>query len=90
MDKVTTKDFREVRKNTLRGFFSLIYGKLEIKDCALHRKEGRSWFAFPGKKVEKPDGSSGWVNAIYCADRGHLDALQSAVCEELKLHLDDE
>ena len=89
MDKVTTKDFREVRKNTLRGFFTLQYGKLEINDCALHQKNGRSWFAFPGRKIEKPSGESGWANTIYCADRSHLDQLQAAVCEELSSHLDD-
>lgn len=88
MDKVSTKDFREVRKNTLRGFFTLQYGKIEINDCALHQKNGRAWFAFPGRKIEKSNGESTWVNTCYVADRSHLDQLQEAVTKELDAHLD--
>ncbi len=89
MDKVGVSDFKEVRKNTLRGFFKLRYGGIEIMDCALHQKDGKAWFAFPGKKVDKGNGETQWVKTIFVPDRNHLDKLQDHVTKVLAEYLDN-
>lgn len=90
MDRVSVSNFRVVTKNTLRGFFTLVYGQMEVNDCALHQKNARPWFAFPGRKIEKADGTSTWTNVVYVSDRAHLDKLQKHVCGLLTEHLDSE
>jgi len=79
MQNVSVSDFKSVEKNTLRGFFTLCYGKLLIRDCAFHLKEGRTWFSFPARKVDKADGTSQWVAICLIEDKAHLRKLQDYV-----------
>ena len=55
-------DFRANEKNTLKGFLTvrLTNVGLEIRDLALHEKNGSRWLQLPAKPYEKPDGSKGW------------------------------
>jgi hypothetical protein len=84
------KDFKERRKNTLRGFFTLetSFG-LEIKDCSLHEKNGKAWFGFPGVPFTDKEGNTAWRNVIVIPDRAVLDKVTREVCKQLSRHLDD-
>ena len=59
---IQISDFRPYEKNTLQGFLTVLLSDmgLEIKDIALHRKDGKRWLQLPAKLYRKPDGSQGW------------------------------
>lgn len=54
--------FKQYRKNTLQGFLAvrLTETGLEIRDIALHQKNGNRWLQLPAKPYRKPDGGKGW------------------------------
>lgn len=54
--------FNSYRKNTLEGFLvvRLIESGLEIRDIALHQKNGNRWLQLPAKPYRKKDGGKGW------------------------------
>lgn len=84
-------DFRPVVKNTLRGFFTLeLFGKIQIRDCTLHEKNGRSWIGFPGIPWTDNDGKTAYKNVIYIPDKKVLEDLQRGACDLLKEHLHGE
>ena len=84
-----TKDFREFRKNTLRGFFILeVAPGLEISDCTLHEQNGKSWFGFPGIPWTDKDGKKAYKNVIFIPDKSLLEKVQREVCKLLVEHLD--
>jgi hypothetical protein len=49
--KITCRDFRQLRRNTLLGFAEIAIEELGlvIKDVALHSKNGSRWAAPPAK-----------------------------------------
>lgn len=55
-------DFRFHQKNTLQGFLTVLLSDvgLEIRDIALHRRDGKRWLQLPAKPYKKLDGSRGW------------------------------
>jgi hypothetical protein len=90
------KDFRELRKNTLRGFFTMeIAGSIEIRDCSLHHLNGRSWFAFPGAaqidkdgQVRRENGKVLYKNVVAIPDQKMAQRVQAEVVEALREYLD--
>lgn len=54
-------DFKQHAKNTLQGFLTirLTTTGLEIRDLALHQKNGNRWLQLPAKPYKKPDGGKG-------------------------------
>jgi hypothetical protein len=92
-------DFKAVRKNSLRGFFTLVVAdSLHIRDCALHQANGKAWFSFPGaaqidssgQAMRKDDGKVIYKNLIQVPDRALFDKVQAKVLAELASHLDRE
>jgi hypothetical protein len=86
------RDFREVRKNTLLGFFTLVLDSgLVIKECSLHVKDDRRWFSFPGKPqldkdgvlIRDEGGKAVYANVIIIEDRDRREKLQALVLEAL-------
>lgn len=58
-------DVKQVRKNTLRGFFTLEFPSgLRIHDYTWHESQGGRSISFPGKPFTKADGTQGWANII--------------------------
>ncbi len=55
-------DFRQFEKNTLKGFITarLTTVGLEIRDIAVHERDGQRWIQLPAKPFEKTDGGKGW------------------------------
>jgi len=47
--------FRKCNKNTLQGFITIEIDKtkMEIRDLALHQKNGNYWIKFPGKTFHR-------------------------------------
>jgi hypothetical protein len=48
---ITASDFREITKNTLRGFcvLTLSPSGLVLRDCALHDRDGKRCVSLPSK-----------------------------------------
>jgi hypothetical protein len=80
LQNVSVSEFRPQQKNTLRGFFTLHFGALAVRDCALHEKDGKTWFSFPGRKWEKSDGTTSWVDVCFIEDRDFKERLQAHIC----------
>ena len=55
-------DFRQIERNTLKGFVTarLPAVGLEIRDLALHEKNGSRWLQLPARPFDKTDGGRGW------------------------------
>ena len=66
-------DFRSYQRNTLQGFLTIRMTSvgLEIRDIALHRRDGKQWLQLPAKPYKKPDGDQGWsyILAFYEKER---------------------
>lgn len=84
-----TSNFKEFRKNTLRGFFTLeVAPGLEINDCTFHEMNGKSWFGFPGIPWTDKEGKKSYKNVIFIPDKTLLEKVQREVCKQLAQHLD--
>ena len=68
---IKINDFRPYRKNTLQGFATIqfVENKLELRDVALHDKNGSRWFQLPAKPFDKPSGERGWNYIVAFADK---------------------
>lgn len=54
--QVSLTEWRELRRNSLRGFASVRIGGLVIKDVAVHNANDRRWAQLPAKPMIGPDG----------------------------------
>jgi hypothetical protein len=80
-------DFRTHKKNTLRGFITvrLTTIGLEIRDLAVHEKNGGRWLQLPAKPYEKPDGSKGWNYIINFYEKKNYRQFQEMALKALDL-----
>ena len=78
-------DFRSCEKNTLQGFATarLTNVGLEIRDIALHQKNGKRWFQLPAKPYQKPDGSQGWSYIVSFYEKKNYHQLQEVALKAL-------
>ena len=77
--------FRELIKNTLRGFLTLsLPTGMVLHDCTYHvREDGRPWIGFPGRQYTGKDGAVAWARIIDfdshpTGDRFQREALEAA------------
>jgi hypothetical protein len=79
-------DFRPYQKNTLQGFLTVrMTGVgLEIKDIALHRRDGNEWLQLPAKPYQKPDGSQGWSYILSFYNKETFKKFQQVTLEALE------
>ena len=77
--------FIEHTKNTLQGFLTIrMTGVgLEIRDIALHRKNGRRWLQLPAKPYTKPDGGQGWSYILAFYEKKHFKQFQEVALTAL-------
>ena len=77
--------FEPYRKNTLQGFLAvrLTETGLEIRDIALHQKDGNRWLQLPAKPYRKPDGRKGWSYVFSFFKKEHLNKFQEVTLKAL-------
>jgi hypothetical protein len=51
-------EWKPLRKNTLRGFATVRYGSLKIRDVTVHSSGDRRWAGMPSKPMVGPDGTA--------------------------------
>ncbi|MBN1843080.1 MAG: hypothetical protein JW883_12480 [Deltaproteobacteria bacterium] len=78
-------DFRTYQKNSLQGFLTLRMTSvgLEIRDIALHQKNGKHWLQLPAKPYKKPDGSQGWAYILAFYDKHTFKKFQEVTLKAL-------
>jgi len=54
--QISVTDWREMKRNSLRGFATIRVGGLIIKDVALHTSHGKRWATLPAKPIIDRDG----------------------------------
>lgn len=77
--------FAPCTKNTLQGFLAirLIETGLEIRDIALHRKDGNRWLQLPAKPYTKKNGRQGWTYILNFHEKKHFTIFQEVVLKAL-------
>jgi hypothetical protein len=82
-------DFRPIEKNTLKGFLTarLTSVYLEIRDLALHEKEGRKWIQLPAKPYKKDDGGQGWSYIVRFYEKNKYHQFQELALKALDVYL---
>jgi hypothetical protein len=78
--------FRQVHKNTLRGFLSVRLSQvgLEIRDVSLHEKNGKQWLAMPSRPYEDSEGNRKYAFILEWFDSERKAQFESAVLALLK------
>ena len=73
------------KKTTLQGFLAirLTETELEIRDIALHQKNGNRWLQLPAKPYKKPNGSKGWSYILNFHKKEHFYKFQEATLKAL-------
>ena len=77
--------FDPYRRNTLQGFLTIRLTEpgLEIRDIALHQKNGNRWLQLPAKPYKKPDGRQGWSYILNFFEKERFQQFQSVVLDAL-------
>jgi hypothetical protein len=78
--------FAPYQKNTtLQGFLAvrLTETGLEIRDIALHQKNGNRWLQLPAKPYKKPDGRQGWAYLLSFPKKEHFNKFQEVTLKAL-------
>jgi hypothetical protein len=85
---ITCREFRALRRNTLVGFACVTVAelRLELRDVALHEKNGKRWVALParpqvrdGALIKGDDGKITYTPIMAFASRAVSDAFSAAV-----------
>jgi hypothetical protein len=84
---VKVLSFRECRKNSLVGFFSVKLGSIVINDLTYHSSSGKTWIDFPARPYTKPDGSVGWSKVVTFDDRYAEARIRHAVLIAVEAYL---
>jgi hypothetical protein len=80
MAEIQIIEFRPFSKNTLQGFLTVrVPSGWEIRDIALHEKNGKRWLSMPARPYKKEDGTESWIPTIRLPDPAKMEAFQKAV-----------
>lgn len=91
--RIDVLDFSQVARNTLRGFVTVRYYRLTIRDCPVHQHaNGRCWVSLPGKPLldrelsQKRDafGKGVFVPVNEWPDRNTSDRFSEIVIEQVR------
>lgn len=79
-------EFREIEKNTLRGFLTLRIADigLEIRDCPVHEKGDKRWVGLPARPFTGKDGTQQWQMILKFDEGEPYWTFQNAVLEALE------
>jgi len=81
--------FREFKKNSLIGLCNILMTNigLEIRDAAVHEKDGKRWVGLPSRPYEKEVGSTGYSYIVKFLDKGKYAQFQKLALEVLEQHI---
>jgi len=51
-------EWKAMNRNSLRGFATVRYGSLKIRDVTVHNNGSRRWANMPSKPIVGPDGAA--------------------------------
>jgi hypothetical protein len=68
MNEIVVVDFRPYEKNTLKGFVTLEFAGLILREVCLHEKNGKRWTSMPARPYKRPDGANAWQPLVEFAD----------------------
>ena len=82
---VEVVDFRPHTRSTLRGFLTirLTTVGLEVRDLALHEKDGNRWLQLPAKPFNKPSGGKGWNYILHFYEKDQYQQFQEMTLKAL-------
>lgn len=86
---VTLREFRQVVKNSLRGFAVVeLPSGIVIHDISLHNSHGKTWAAMPAKPqmdgagaIRQIDGKTQYKKIVEWRDRDLSDRFSVMVCD---------
>ena len=81
-------EFRKFEKNTLKGFLTarLTTVGLEIRDIAVHERDGQKWIQLPAKPFEKADGGKGWNYIVSFYEKKNYHQFQEMALKALDVY----
>ena len=70
---------------TMQGFLSVRFTEtgLEIRDIAVHQKNGKQWLQLPAKPYKKKDGGKGWSYILNFHKKEQYNKFQEATLKAL-------
>ena len=84
----TVSDWKEVVKNTLRGFCSITMPSgLILRNCSLHEKEGSRWIGLPAQQFKKDDGTSCYKPIVEFTNKQARDRFNEAAFRAVDWYL---
>jgi hypothetical protein len=78
------KNFKPFERNTLKGFFTVVAGALEIEGFTYHEKNGKSWVNMPAREYEDEHGDVGWHPLVFIPDKDRFKKFVSWAVDEVK------
>ncbi len=90
--QISLTEWREMRRNSLRGFATVRIGGLVVRDITVHNSHGKRWASFPSKPLLTPDGAARrddagkikYVPVLEWSRRELSDEFSEAVIEALE------
>lgn len=81
--KITS--FDQYSGKTMQGFLAvrLTETGLEIRDIAVHQKNGKQWLQLPAKPYKKKDGGKGWSYILSFHKKEQYNRFQEATLKAL-------
>jgi hypothetical protein len=77
---------KSMNKNTLRGFFTLKAGPLEIEGYSFHEKSGKTWVNPPSREYrDKESNEMKYASIIKIPDKDRYWKFQEWACAECEL-----
>ena len=74
---------KPMNKNTLRGFFALAVGPLEIEGYSYHRKDDKTWVNPPSREYQdKETGETKYAPVIRIPEKQRYYSFQKWACGE--------
>jgi len=78
------KDVKPMNKNTLKAFFTLTAGPMEITNWSYHVKGDKSWVNAPSRKYTDNDGNEKYAPIVKIPDEDRYWNFQKWVCSEIQ------
>jgi hypothetical protein len=73
-------EWKQVEKNTLRGFFTVtLPSGMVIHKLSLHEKNGQRWIGLPAEKYVKQGGATAYTTLIEFSSRQIADNFRKQV-----------